>query len=51
MNQLISSGADEVQLRQLAKQEGCRTLAEDAFRKVGDGVVMASDAQASVALW
>ncbi|MAI35863.1 MAG: GspE/PulE family protein [Rubripirellula sp.] len=51
MTQLIASGADEVQLRQLAEQEGCRTLAEDAFRKVGDGIVMASDAQASVALW
>ena len=51
MTQLITSGADEVQLSQLAKQEGCRTLAEDAFRKVGDGIVMASDAQASVALW
>ena len=51
MTQLITSGADEVQLRQLAQQEGCRTLAEDAFRKVADGIVMASDAQASVALW
>ncbi len=51
MNQLISSGADEVQLRQLAKQEGSQTLAEDAFRKVGAGLVMASDAQAAVALW
>jgi len=51
MNQLISSGADELQLAQLARQEGCRTLGEDAFRKVGNGVVMASDAQASVALW
>ena len=51
MTQLITNGADEVQLSQLAQQEGCRTLAEDAFRKVGDAIVMASDAQASVALW
>ncbi len=51
MNQLISSGADEVQLRQQAEQQGCLTLAEDAFRKVTKGTVMASDAQASVAMW
>ena len=51
MNQLISSGADEVQLRQQAEQQGCLTLAGDAFRKVTKGTVMASDARASVAMW
>lgn len=51
MAQLISSGADEVSLNQLAKKEGCRTLAEDALRKVAQGVVTASDAQGAVAVW
>ena len=51
MTQLITSGADEAELLKLAKQEGCRTLAEDAFRKVGNGTVMASDAQSAVAMW
>ena len=51
MAQLISSGADEVALLALAAKQGCRTLAEDAIRKVGQGVLMASDAQSAVAVW
>ena len=51
MNQLISTGTDEVDLLELAKKEGCRTLAEDALQKISHGTVMASDAQASVAAW
>ena len=51
MNQLISTGTDEVELLELAKKEGCRTLAEDALQKISHGTVMASDAQASVAAW
>jgi len=49
--QLISTGADEVPLQELATKEGCRTLAEDALRKIEQGIVMASDAQAAVAVW
>lgn len=49
--QLISSGADEVPLQELATKEGCRTLAEDALRKIEQGIVMAPDAQAAVAVW
>ncbi len=51
MAQLISGRADEVAMRELAGKEGCRTLAEDALRKVEQGIVMAPDAQAAVAVW
>ena len=48
---LISNNAEESALLELAKKEGCRTLAEDALLKIQRGVVMASDAQAAVAAW
>ncbi len=51
MTQLISSGADEIDLHELARKEGCRTLSEDAFQKIAKGILMAADAQASVAAW
>ncbi len=51
MAQLISNGADEVLMHELAKREGCRNLAEDALHKIEQGVVMAPDALGSVAVW
>lgn len=48
---LISDSAEESALLELAKKEGCRTLAEDALLKIQSGVVSASDAQAAVAAW
>ncbi|MEM7473745.1 MAG: GspE/PulE family protein [Planctomycetota bacterium] len=51
MAQLISSGADEVLLHELARKEGCRTLSEDALRKIEQGIVMAPDARSAVAVW
>lgn len=49
--EMISSGAGEATLQGPAKKQGCRTLAEDALCKVEQGIVMASDAQAAVAVW
>ena len=51
MAHLISKGTEEVPLRTLAKNEGCRTLTEDALRKIEQGMVTASDAQGAVAVW
>ncbi len=51
VSQLISCGADEAPLLEQARKAGCRTLAEDALRKVEQGIVMAADAQAAVAVW
>ena len=51
MSHLIATGADEVALHALARNDGCRTLAEDALRKVEQGVVTAPDAQAAVTIW
>ena len=51
MAQLISGGADEVLLHELARKDGCRALPEDALRKVAQGIVTAPDAQGAVAVW
>ncbi|MEL7499752.1 MAG: GspE/PulE family protein [Planctomycetota bacterium] len=51
MAQLVSSGAREVELSDMARKQGCRTLSEDAFRKVEQGVVIAPDARGAVAVW
>ena len=51
MSHLISTGANEAALHALAKDDGCRTLAEDALRKVEQGIVTASDATGAVAVW
>jgi type II secretory ATPase GspE/PulE/Tfp pilus assembly ATPase PilB-like protein len=51
MSHLIANRADELALRALARNDGCLTLAEDALRKVEQGIVTASDAQQAVAVW
>jgi type II secretory ATPase GspE/PulE/Tfp pilus assembly ATPase PilB-like protein len=51
MSHLISNGADEAPLHARARNDGSRSLAEDALRKVEQGIVTAPDAQGAVAAW
>ena len=51
MAQLIASGAGEVALHEHANKGGCRALAEDALRKVAEGIVTVPDAQGAVTVW
>ncbi|MEL6898545.1 MAG: ATPase, T2SS/T4P/T4SS family, partial [Planctomycetota bacterium] len=51
MSLRITAGEDEASLHQLAKQQGCRMLAEDILRKVQQGVIMPADALSAVTIW
>ena len=43
IRQLIELGAEPLEIRQAALQEGLRTLREEARRKVGDGLISLED--------